>query len=116
MDLIQLTANHEKIICENAIHVNSIIQFVTHGVNISNNASLDAFYDRYEHEICCRNIPKDEKERLIRKVNKIREKAKGEGGIVSQETARYGVKQVVWDDKSTVEQTADLIAGYFGLG
>jgi len=116
MDLIQLTANHEKIICENAIDIDSIIQFVTHAVNISNNGSSDDFYDRYEDEIRRRDISAYEKERLIGKVNKLREKVKRDGGINSRETAQYGVKHIIWDDNSTVEQTVDEIAEYFGLG
>lgn len=112
MDLIQLSANHEKVICENDIDVDSIIHFVTHAAMISNSRTWDDFYDRYENEICRRDISEDEKERLIRKVNTLRGKAKRE---FSRETTPYGVKQIIWGDNSTVEQTADEIAEYFGL-
>jgi Fe-S cluster assembly scaffold protein SufB len=112
MDLIQLSAKHEKIICENDIDIDSIIQFVTHAVKISNYRTWDDFFDRYENEIRRRDISEDEKERLIRKVNAEREKAKRE---IPRETIQYGVKQIIWDDTSTVEQTVDVIAEYFGL-
>jgi DNA-binding transcriptional MerR regulator len=112
MDLIQLTAKHEKVICENDIDIDSIIQFVTHAVKISNYRTWDDFFDRYENEIRRRDISEDEKERLIRKVNALRGKAKRE---ISRETTQYGVKQIIWDDNSTVEQTVDVIAEYFGL-
>lgn len=112
MDLIQLSANHEKVICENDIDIDSIIQIVTHAVKISNHRTWDDFYDRYENEIRRRDISEDEKERLIRKVNTLRGKAKRE---FSRETTQYGVKQIIWGDNSTVEQTADEIAYYFGL-
>jgi len=115
MDLIQLTANHDKIICENVVDVDSIIQYVTHAININNNQSSDAFYDRYEQEIRGRKITEEEKERLIRKVNALRFKARRDGSIVSGDTAQHRVKQITWDDDSTVEKTADLIAEYFGL-
>lgn len=112
MDLIQLTAKHEKVICENDIDIDSIIQIVTHAVMISNNRPLDDFIDRYENEIRCRDISEDEKEKLIRKVNTVWGKGKPEN---SRETTQYGVKQIIRDDNSTVEQIADIIAEYFDL-
>ena len=115
MDLIQLTANHEKIICENAIDVNSISQFITHAVNISNYGSSDEFYDRYEDEICRRSISADEKEKLIDKVNMLRRSVKNDGGIHSREIVQHGIKQIIWNEDSTVEQVADMVAEYFGL-
>ena len=112
MDLIQLTAKHEKVICENDIDIDSIIQFVTHAVTISNFGPLDDFIDRYKNEICRRDISKDEKERLIHSVNTLKANPRN---FAWRETSQYGVKQIIWDDNSTVEQTADIIAAYFGL-
>jgi DNA-binding transcriptional MerR regulator len=110
MDLIQLAAKHEKVICENDIDIDSIIQIVTHAVVISDNRPLDAFIDRYENEIRCRDISEDEKDKLIRKVNTVWGKGKPEN---PRETPQYGVKQFRMDDNSTVEQTADMVAEYF---
>jgi len=115
MDLIELTANHDKIICENAIDIDSIIPFVTHAVNIINSRASDDFYDMYENEIRRRDISDDEKKRLTHKVNILRKNAKQEGGILCRESGKYGVKQIIWDDNSTVEQAADTIAEYFGF-
>ncbi len=112
MDLIQLTAKHEKIICENDIDIDSIIQIVTHAVMITNNRPLDDFIDRYESEIHRRDISEDEKEKLIRKVNAVWGKGKPES---PRETNPYGVKQIFLDDNSTAEHTADSVAEYFGL-
>lgn len=112
MDLIQLSAKHKKIICENDIDIDSISQIVTHAVMISNDRPLDDFIDRYENEIRRRDISEDEKERLIHKVNAVWGKGKPES---PRETNQYGVKQIIWDDTSTVEQTVDVIAEYFGL-
>jgi len=112
MDLIRLTANHEKVICENDIDIDSIIQFATHAVKIANYKDWDDFYDKYENEIRRRDILEEEQERLICKVNALRGKAKRE---ISRETKQYGVKQIIWDDNSTVERTSDIIAEYFGL-
>jgi len=112
MDLIQLSAKHEKIICENDIDIDSIIQIVTHAVVISNDRPLDDFIDRYKNDIRCRDISEDEKERLILKVNAVWGKGKPES---PRETNQYGVKQFFLDDNSTVEQTADIVAEYLGF-
>ena len=99
-------------VCENVIDIDSIIQFVTHAIRITNHGNWDDFYDLYENKIRRRDISEDKKERLIRKINTLRRKAKRE---ISRETTQYGVKQIICDDNSTVEQTADVIAEYFGL-
>ena len=112
MDLIQLTAMHDKVICENAIDVDSIIPFVTHAVNICNANAVNGFYDRYENEIRRQDISDAEKERLIGRVGVMREKARR--GF-PHETVKYGVKQISLDDNATVQQTADVVAEYFGL-
>lgn len=112
MDLIQLTAKHEKIICENDIDIDSIIQIVTHAVVISNDRSWDDFIGQYENEVRRRDISEDEKERIIRKINAVWGKGKPEN---PRETNQYGVKQILLDDHSSVEQTAEVVAKYFGL-
>ena len=115
MDLIQLTANHEKVICENAIDIDSIIPFVTHAVMITNSKPLDDFINRYKDEIRCLDISEDEKERLIRKVDAVW--GDGTPGYPREaaQLQEYGVKQIILDDNTTVEQTADIVAEYFGL-
>ncbi|MCL2360832.1 MAG: hypothetical protein FWC73_03335 [Defluviitaleaceae bacterium] len=112
MDLIQLTGNHEKIIYENVIDIDSIIPFVTYGVVVSNYKASDDFCERYENEIHLRDISEEEKDKLVRKANMVWGKGKR---ATPRETTQYGVKQIIWDDKSTVEKTADMIAAYFGL-
>jgi len=112
VDLIQLTAVHEKVICENVIDIDSIIPFVTNAVNITDYKSIYGFYDRYENEICRLDISAEEKEKLIRKVGVMREKVKR--GF-PYDSAKYGVKQIILDDDYTVSQMADIVAEYFGL-
>lgn len=112
MDLIQLSAKHEKIICENDIDFDSIVQVVTHAVVISNDRSLDDFINQYEYEIRHRDISEDEKKRLIRKVNAVWGKGKPDN---PRGANPYGLKQIIWDDSSTVEQIADEIAEYYGM-
>jgi len=115
MDLIQLAAQHEGVICENDIDIESIVQVVTHAVRISYRGTPDdGFFDWYEKETRKRSdISEEEKERYIRSVGTAIENVKGE---IPGETTQYGVKHIIWDDNSTLERTADEVAGWFGLG
>jgi len=115
MDLIQLTAHHEKVICENDIDIESIIPIVTHAIMITNNKAWADFIDGYENAIRGRNIPENEKDVLIRRLHA----AWGEGKPESPRgNTRYGIKQIFVDGGSavgqTVGQTADLVAEHFG--
>jgi len=112
MDLIQLTAKHEKIICENDIDIESIIHYVTHAVTIYNEGAINGFIEQYKNQIHSRDISEDEKDRLIRSISPAVDKSKRE---ILRVAKRYGVKQIVWDDNSSVEQTVKEIAEYFGL-
>jgi hypothetical protein len=107
MDLIQLTAIHERVICENDIDIDSIIHVITHAVIVTNEKSRENFIGSYENDIRRRDIPEDEKLRLIGKVNRVWGKGKPES---PRETATYGIKQIFRNDSST----ADAIAEYFG--
>ena len=112
MDLIQLAAKHEKVICENDIDIESISQIATHVVTISDHGCWDWFLGGYENAIRQRDISEDEKEILIRKLNA----AWGEGKPENPRgTMQHGVKQIFCDENSTVEQTADMVAEYFEL-
>ena len=112
MDLIQLTAIHEKVICENDIDIDSIIHIVTNAVIISNDKSWDDFITGYEHSIRGRDISEDEKEILIRRVDAVWGKGKPEN---PRETTKYGIRQVIRDDNSTLDEIADMVAECFGL-
>ena len=112
MDLIRLTAEHDKIICENAIDIDSIIHYVTHAVTVSDAKASNAFAEMYADKIRDRDIPESEKEELIRKVNTIWGKNRPE---LPHETKEHGVKFITLDNNSTAADTADIIADYFGL-
>ena len=112
MDLIQLTAQYGKVICENDIDIESISQIATHAVTISDYGCWDGFLEGWENAIRKRDISENEKELLIRKLNA----AWGEGKPENPRgTMQYRVKQILCDYHSTVEQTADIVADYFGL-
>ena len=111
-DLIQLAAVHDKVICENDIDVDSIVQIVTHAAVISNDKPLDDFIRIYEGGIRSRDIPESEKERLVRKVNDVWGKGKPES---PRGANQYGIKQIYAREYPSVGQMADAVAGHFGL-
>jgi len=115
MDLIQLAAQYKGVICENDIDIESILQIVTHAARFSYNSNYsdEGFYNWYKEITRSRSdISEDEKERYICGVKSAIEDVKGE---IPGETTQYGVKHILWDAHSTVEQAADELAEYFGL-
>jgi len=112
MDLIRLAAKYDKVICENDIDIDSIIKIVSHAVTVSGYKVWDGFIERYENAIRSRDVSEDEKERLIRKLHSVWGDGKPES---PRGTMQYGIKQILLDEHSTVEQTADTVAEYFGL-
>ena len=114
MDLIKLSGSYDGVICENDIDIESIIQYVSHAVRISYRGTQDnSFFDWYESKIRERSdISQDEKESYIRGVKPAIDKVKGE---IPGETTLYGVKHIIWNDNSTLQQAADEIAEHFGL-
>jgi len=112
IDLIQLAAKHERIICENAIDIDSIIRYVTHVVTVRDDNASNDFAELYANKIRERDISENEKGMLIRKANLIWGKDKPK---IPREAAEYGVKFITWDDNLSIERTADMVAEYFGL-
>ena len=112
MELIQLSAVHDKIICENDIDIDSIFQFVTHAVMITNNASWDGFISLYENAIRGRDISEDEKDRLIEKVNAVWGKGKPEN---PRGANPYGITQLSRDDYPMFKKIVDAVAEHFGI-
>jgi len=112
IDLIQLAAVHEKVLCDNDIDVESILPYVTHAVTITCETDLVRFIEGYENQIRSRDIPADEKERLVRSVRPAVDKAKRE---MLRAADRYGIKRIDLTDNWSVEQTTDIVAEYFGL-
>lgn len=125
VDLIQLASRYEGVICEGDIDIDAIVPIATHVVTISNYGQSYDFFDRPDQrhmldEIRSRpNLSEGEKEKIIQNAYRI---VGGNSGISTEpvreipgETIMYGVKQIIRDDTTTVEQTAANIAEYFGL-
>jgi len=111
MDLIRLSANHEKIICENDIDVAGIIGIITNAVTIVNDRPMNEFIGRYKDDIRGRDIPDDEKKRLISKVNEVWKFGKPEN---TGDALEFGIKRIIRGEE-TAEKITDEVAGYFGF-
>ena len=112
MDLIQLAAAHERVICENDIDIESILPIVTNAIMISNSTGLDGFIGRFEDNIRGRAVSDGEKERLIAKVKAVWGNGKPEN---PRDINPYGIKQIFTDSGSAASHTADIIADYFNF-
>lgn len=112
-DLIELSAVHEKIICEGDLDFAALSGIVTNAVFISYHGKDYDFFDRPEQrkmldDIRKRDISDAEKEELIANAYSI---VNGK-----ENKAPDWVKQILRDDHSAPEGTAAEIANYFGFG
>ena len=112
MDLIQLTAQHEKVICENDIDIDSIVPIITHAIILSNNNTWDDFIAQYENGIRSRDISENEKTALISKLKTVWGNGKPEN---PRNPNPHGIKQLFLDESATLTQTTDAVAKHFGL-
>ena len=114
VDLIHLSAHYDGVICEGDIDIDTIINIVTHAVTISNYGTPGDFFDRPDQrhmldDILNRpNLSDKEKEELVCNAYKIVgdnpnliTKPKQEN---PRETEKFGVKEIIRDDTTTVEQ------------
>ena len=124
-DLVQLAVKYDGVICEGDIDIDAVVPIATHTVTISNYGRPYDFFDRPEQhrmleDIRNRNdLSDEEKEERIRNAYRI-VGAEPDGSNkhvheISRETLLYGVKQIIRDDATTVEQTVAKIEEYFEL-
>lgn len=115
-DLIELAAQHKTVICEGDIDVNIIAPLTRHIIYISNHGKSYDFFDRSEQRhmldgIRNRTDLTEEKEQRIRNAYAI--VGGGKSSKQPREVTQLGVKEIIRDDNTTVQQTADEISAYF---
>lgn len=119
-DLIILSVQHEKIICEGDIDIDTVIPVVTNAVTISNHGKRYDFFDRPEQrhmleEIKNRtDINDDEKQKLIDNAYHILS-PEPEDISIPRETKLYGVKEIIRDETTSVEDVVKMIEEYWKL-
>ncbi len=116
-DLIELSSNYKVIICEGDIDYDAVLPIATHMVHLCNCGSRFDFFNRPDHdslEVICNNsnLSETEKKLLIANAQNI---VSTNEGIVPDWVVKNGVKNIVWDDTITADETAREVVEYFGL-
>lgn len=116
-DLLQLVAQHKYVICEGDIDIDLVIPVVSHAVTLSNSGEAYDFFDRPEQRQMLEKIldrtdlTEEERHQRVENAYSI---VSGKGPDVPRETSFYGVKQIFWGNGSTVQETVEQVAEYFG--
>ncbi|MDR1410564.1 MAG: CHAP domain-containing protein [Oscillospiraceae bacterium] len=118
-DLTELAAQYKIVICEGDIDVDIIAPLTANIAYITNRGKPYDFFDRPEQ----RNMLDDIRNRTDLADEEKAKRVQNACAIVSgmqndeppREVIQLGVKEIIRDETTTVEQTADAIAVYFGF-
>ena len=117
-ELIQLSALHKFIICEGDIDYCAIAKVGTNMVHLSNQGTSFDWFNRPDHEDIRTTIAKrtdlneEEKQRIID--NAYESVASNESNAPNWVTD-LGIKNIIWNDHTSIETTATEVAEYFGF-
>ncbi len=115
-ELIQLSALHEVIICEGDIDYRAVAPIATHAVHLCNQSTSFDWFNRPDHEdirITVGNrtdLSEEEKQLIID--NAYKSVATNEK-TVPEWVAELGIKNIVWNDHTSIDTTAAEVAAYF---
>lgn len=118
MDLILLAPAHDVIICEGDIEYDTIIPVASHTVHLSNRGTRFDWFNRPDHIDALNSIKnrtdltEEEKEYIIK--NAYNSVGQNEGEIPDW-VIKHGVKDIEWNDSTSIEQTTLEVAQYFKL-
>lgn len=117
VDLIVLSEKHDVIICEGDIDYEAIIPVTAHAVHLCNRGTKFDFFSRPDHtnldSIKKRSdLSEAEKESIIENAYS---SVGGNEGIIPEWVIVHGVKNIMWDDKTGIEQTVSEVEKYFGF-
>lgn len=121
-DLIKLSGQYDRIICEGDIDIDTVIPIVTNAVTISNHGKCYDFFERPEQKHMIENIQnrtdicEDEKQKLIENAYHIVGTDDPCRFDQPRETTLYGVKEIIRDESTSVEQIVRMIEDYWGIG
>lgn len=117
-DLMVLSENHDVIICEGDIDYEIIMPVATHAVHLCNCGTKFDFFNRPDHAGMLDSVKnrsdlsEAEKENIIKNAYS---SVSGNEGYIPEWVIRYGVKNIMWDDTTGIEQTASEVEKYFGF-
>ncbi len=117
-ELIQLAAVHKVIICEGDIDYRAVAPIATHTVHLCNQSTSFDWFKRPDHEDIRVTVAKrtdlneEEKQRIID--NAYESVTSGESNTPDW-VIDLGIKNIIWNDHTSIETTATEVAEYFGF-
>jgi len=118
IDLVLLASSHKIILCEGDIDYEAVIPLASHIVHLSNRGTKFDWFQRPDHIHMLdviknrTDISETEKEMII---NNAYNSVGSNDTQLPDWVTRHGVKDIVWDDNTTIEQTISDVAEYFGF-
>lgn len=117
-ELIQLSALHKVIICEGDIDYRAIAPIATHAIHLCNQSTSFDWFNRPDHEdirstVLDRTDLSEEEKQLVIK-NAYESVAVNEGTLPDW-VVELGIKNIVWNDHTSIDTTATEVAEYFGF-
>ena len=117
VDLIMLSPIHDIIICEGDIDYNTVIPIASHMVYLSNRGTTFDWFNRPDHNSLdsIRNrtdLTEQEKETIIRNAYNSVEQTELQ---LPEWVIAHNIKNIIWNDSITIEQTVSEVAHYFGF-
>ena len=118
VDLIALAAKYPIIICEGDIDYRTVIPVASHMVYLCNSGTKFDWFKRPDHEDLVASLSK-RSDLSDKEMQAIIENAyaccAGSEGIVPEWVNEFGVKNINWDDRTSIEQTVHEVEHYFQL-
>ena len=117
-ELIQLSSLHEVIICEGDIDYLAVSPIATHTVHLCNQGTSFDWFNRPDHE----NVHDTVRDRTdLNEAEKQLIIANAYNAVSAEETTfpdwviELGIKNIVWNDHTSIDTTATEVATYFGF-
>ena len=119
MDLIELSAQYDTIVCEGDIDYRAVARISSHCVHLCNCGTSFDFFLRPDHEniyesLAMRDDLNDsEKQAVLRNAYKA---VSGNKGAVPDWVTELNIKNINWYDETSVKETVSEVESYFGFG
>jgi len=117
-ELIALSSIHKIILCEGDIDYRAVAPLATHTVHLCNQSTSFDWFNRPDHEDV-RNILRGrtdlsaEEKRLI--INNAYNAVSSNDITLPDWVIELGIKNIVWNDRTSIDMTAAEVATYFGF-
>lgn len=115
-ELLQLSVVYPVILCEGDIDYSAVAKVATHMVHLSNQGTSFDWFNRPDHEDVrdtVRNrtdLSEEEKQRIIDNAYNV---VAGDESTRPDWVAELGIKNIVWNDQTSIDMTATEVAAYF---